>query len=325
MSPKRRKPPPKRKLAFLATLQIGTITVGKAVESRPPSEPPNSVLLAELPFEAPAPGVIVRANINSLGGGSDLPTFSANDFDFGVGASPQGRPALWYKVAERDLEQHNVADWQFIWVKMNNYVQTIGLLTIGNLWIGNKLWSGDGSVVWERPQGVQMVPEKEYSIEDLSVADMLGGPQFVAALINFHWHVLNTFPRAMIYYETGCYLLRNSFPGHDFSADALLNFFKIGELVAAVMYQKNPKLYDIQAASRELKVECVTDADIANFYKVRGRDAAHDWLSAQHVNREDAVDCKNWSHVMLIHHWMKQGYDIVGLTPTNPRFPKRNP
>jgi hypothetical protein len=203
---------------------------------------------------------------------------------------------------------------------MNNFAQVIGVLTISNLWIGNKIWTEKDRVVFERPQGVPLVPEKEYAPEDFSAAELMDGATLGAATVNLQWHILQSFPRALIYFETGSYLLRNSFPGHDFSADALLNFFKIGELVTAAMYSTNPKLDDIQRASRELSITGVTDEEIATFYKIRGRDAAHDWLSAEQVKREDAVDCKNWAHMMMIYHWREKGYDIVALSLDEPRL-----
>jgi hypothetical protein len=94
----------------------------------------------------------------------------------------------------------------------------------------------------------------------------------------------------------------------------LLNFFKIAELVTAAMYQKNPSLRDIQRASSELGLEeSYPDAEIREFYKVRSRDAAHDWLSAQPVDRSAALDCKNWSDAMLQVHWLKKGRKVVRL------------
>ena len=276
--------------------------------------PPNSVLLSEMPFDPPKPGMVVWAAINSLPP-RDIPGFNLSDFGFGIGFNEKGTPGLWYRVDEGDIERADASDWQFLWIKMGNIVQTMSILTIGNQWIGNRLWS-EGKVAWERPQGVPLVPNKEYSNEFLP---SIPGVPFGVALVNLRHHIAMNFPRAWLYHEIGCYLLRSSFPGHDFSADALLNFFKVGELITAVMYHVKPSLKHIQGASQELGINDFSSGDIKTFYKVRGRDVAHDWRTAQTVDRADAVDCKMWSELMIINHWQEKGYDVVGLTPNSPR------
>ena len=283
--------------------------------TRKPQTPPNSVELADLPFDPPKPGMVVWAQINSLDD-SQLPGFSLADYDFGVGFNSENKPGLWYRVKAGDLERGDASDWQFIWVKIGKLVETMSILTIGNLWIGNRLWS-DRKMVWERPRGVPLVPEKEYTTKEVELH--IPGVPFGVGVVNLQFHIAINFPRAWIYHETGCYLLRSSFPGHDFSADSLLNFYKIGEMITAKLYTVKPSLKDVQTASHELGITQITSQDIKNFYKVRSRDAAHDWLTAEHVQREDAVDCKMWAELMIISHWQQKGFDVVCLTPDDPR------
>jgi hypothetical protein len=285
--------------------------------------PPNSVRLEDLPFEPPKAGMVVWAAIYNLGGAGDvLPEFSLPAYRFGVGSNTDGRRGLWYQVDKDDLKAGDASDWAFIWIKMSYQVETLAILTLGNLWIGNRLWS-DSKVVWDRPRGVPLVPEKEYSSEPVSIRETFGDVELGVVAVNLHYHIATNFPRAWAYHNVGCYLLRTSFPGHEYHADALLNFFKIGEMLAALMYSVNPELKHIQQATRELGLsDHFTDDDVKNFYRVRSRDAAHDWLTAENVEREDAVDCKMWAEDMLIHHMIRKGTTVLQVQrPGGPRIP----
>lgn len=286
--------------------------------------PPNSVLLADLPFEPPKAGMIVWVEIYNLGGSADvLPEFSLPDYHFGVGSNTDGRRGLWYQVDGGDLEAGDASDWAFIWMKMSYQVQTMAILTFSNLWIGDKLWS-ENELVWERPRGVTLVPEKEYSSEPVNIRELFGDVEMGVVAVNLQYHIAMNFPRAWAYHNVGCYLLRTSFPGHEYHADALLNFYKIGEMIAAQMYEVNPELRHIQQATRDLGLsDHFTDDDVANFYRVRSRDAAHDWLKAETVKREDAVDCKMWAEDALIHHMIEKGKTVLQVQrPGRPPIPE---
>ena len=311
----------------------GTVTSkkAKADDSKKPSGakkfpglPPNSVLLADLPFEPPKAEMVVWVAIYNLGGATDvLPEFSLPDYGFGVGSNTAGSRGLWYRVGEGDLIEGDASDWAYIWMKMSYQVETLAILTFSNLWIGNRLWS-DSKVVWDRPRGVPLVPEKEYSSEPVSIRETFGDVEVGVVGVNLQYHIAMNFPRAWAYHNVGCYLLRTSFPGHEYHADSLLNFFKIGEMVAARMYNVNPKLNHIKQATRELGLSGhFTDDDVKNFYRVRSRDAAHDWLTAENVEREDAVDCKMWAESMLINHMIAKGKTVLQVQrPGRPRIPE---
>jgi hypothetical protein len=165
---------------------------------------------------------------------------------------------------------------------------------------------------------VDPVPEKESAPAE-SVYDATHTITLVAELGH---HIATNFHQAWLYHRTGCYLLRNSVPGEAFHAEALLNFFKIGELITAKMYLKNPKLRDILAASDELDVtKHFSHQDVRSFYRVRCQDAAHDWLNARPVTREMTIDCKMWSEEMLVKHALLKGVRVVGgvaAIPSNP-------
>ncbi len=253
----------------------------KSRRKMPPGVPPNSIYLEDLPYDPPKAGMVVWTAIYNLGGAEDvLLQFNVNDYHFGVGQNTEGRCGLWYQLTDGDLVVGDVSDWSLVWMKMSFLVEAMSILTCSNLWIGDTLWC-DNKVAWQRPKGVGLVPEKEYSIEPIAIQELFGDMEVGVATVNLHYHIAINFPRAWGHHHTGCYLLRTSFPGVDYHSDALLNFFKIGEMITARMYAINPQLRDIQRASKELGLDRhFSDDDIANFYRIRSRDAAHDWLQA---------------------------------------------
>jgi hypothetical protein len=76
------------------------------------------------------------------------------------------------------------------------------------------------------------------------------------------------------------------------------------KLVTASNLNARPKLKDIITVSQDLG-SGYSPSKIAEFYKVRSRDAAHDHHQAQNISRELAADCKLWSEELVIN---------VGLT-----------
>ena len=106
-------------------------------------------------------------------------------------------------------------------------------------------------------------------------------------------------------------VLRTPLVGYHLDAEALLNFFKIGELITANRTKKKPDLDSIAAISRELGVASFEKADIRKFWRVRSKDVAHDYQRAQTVDRELAVDCKLCSELLIVQDWMDRGVAVV--------------
>jgi hypothetical protein len=254
--------------------------------------------------------MVVWAAIHSIV--QELEPFNVPDMGLGVALSDQGYPGLWYQLKESDLGRHDPSDWVFIWIKMNSFVRTLSIVDFSNLWLDDRLWH-QGKLAWQRPKAVPLITDKEG--DPANPEKVFTGSQLAHSTVNLSYHIATNFPRVWLYHETGCYLLRTSFPGYEFNGDILLNFFKIGELVTASMYAVKPKLKDIQRASAELGIAPFTGEEIREFYRVRSRDAAHDWLKAEPVARGLALDCKMWSELMVIHHWHHRGKEVAILLP----------
>jgi hypothetical protein len=254
--------------------------------------------------------MLVWAGIHSIV--HELQPFDVEDMGFGVGLNAKGQPGLWYRVEQGDLAAHDPSDWAFVWIKMNSFVRTLSIVCLRNLWLDDRIWH-EGNLVWERPKGVPLIEDKEGAPGKPEV--VLTAAYLAHGVVNLSYHIATNFPRVWLYHETGCYLLRTSFPGYEFNGDTLLNFFKIGELVTAAMYRVKPKLADIQQASHELGITHFSPEEIKEFYKVRSRDAAHDWLTAKRVDRSLAVDCKMWSEIMVLYHWRHRGEEVAIVRP----------
>lgn len=262
----------------------------------------KQINMADPSIEPPKAGMVVWGAIHSVVDGQ-VPEFNLDEF--GLGVNDKGNPGLWYRVAERDLKNKNPWDWAFIWTKMNSFVDTLSLMNFGNSWLGDQLWC-ENKLVWERPKGIPLIPDLEG--DPSKPEPVLDGAQVGATILSLMYHIATQMPTVWIHHQIGCYLLRNSFPGHEFDAESLLNFFKIGEVVTAKMYSVKPKLADIQRASEELGLQKYYSAeDIRRFYKVRSRDAAHDWLNVERVKRADAVHSKLWSELMVQKNLLQKG------------------
>ena len=103
-----------------------------------------------------------------------------------------------------------------------------------------------------------------------------------------------------IYYTTGLFLLRSSFPTEYLYADVLLNFYKIAELITYKRTNKKPKLDVILKDSKSLNLISVDETDIKNFWKIRSSDSAHDYNKVRGVSRKQAVECKMWVDELIV-------------------------
>ncbi len=62
---------------------------------------------------------------------------------------------------------------------------------------------------------------------------------------------------------------------------------------------------------------------IREFYKVRSRDAAHDYGQAENISRTMATDCKLWAEELVIKDWKDRGAELLKRSD-GPRFPLRD-
>ena len=63
---------------------------------------------------------------------------------------------------------------------------------------------------------------------------------------------------------------------------------------------KNPGLRVILAEARRLDIKALDEEEIKKYYRVRGRDVAHDWGKTEPVGREDVINCKHLAEEFII-------------------------
>jgi hypothetical protein len=248
--------------------------------------------------------MVVRVAINGIS--NKFRPFVIDDFDVGILLEHSGEPFLWYRIGETDPK-----DWLFIYVKMRSFLTSLSIATFGHCWPGERIFC-DNEVLWTRPKVLPIVVDKEGDPgqpREVSTAEAV-------RLMELEAHIATHYPEVWFYEETGLYLLRNSYPPWQFYSEVLLNFFKIGELVTATRYKPRPGVRDILRASKDLGVIGCSDAEIRQFYKVRSRDAAHDWGRSRPVSREQAVECKLWAEQMVYLDWWKHGSKVMKSQPT---------
>jgi hypothetical protein len=260
--------------------------------------------VSQKPPVAPRTGMVVRVAINTLS--DKFKPFAIAGFDVGIVLEDGGQPFLRYRTRETDPK-----DWLFIYVKLRSFLTSLSIATFGHVWPDDRIYWED-EVVWTRPKVLAIVVDKEGDP---------GQPQHVTTseavrLIELEAHIATQYPEVWFYEEIGLYLLRNSDPPWQFYAEVLLNFFKIGELVTATRYKAKPGLRDVLRASKDLGVIGYSNEEIREFYKVRSRDAAHDWGESQPVSREQAVECKLWAEQMVYLDWWKHGTRVIRSRPT---------
>jgi len=252
----------------------------------------------------PREGLVLRSPINSIG--DKLLPFDVPELGIGVVLNDSGWPFLSYTVNEKDDKA-----WSFLHAKLSSCVTALSIATSGHFWLDDRIFDEQGRILWERPKAVRLIVDKEGDPEAPDEVDT----DLATAMFDLLYHINTHYPSVLLYHDVGRYLLRTSYPGHEFNADILLNFFKIGEVVTASLLQVKPKLADIQRASRELGIKHFSDTEIKRFYTVRSRDAAHDWLQTKPIPRELAVDCKMWSEAMIFKDWMHRGVPVVKRGP----------
>ena len=95
-------------------------------------------------------------------------------------------------------------------------------------------------------------------------------------------------------------ILANVYP------EALLNFFKIIELVTYKRTFKNANLNTILLEARRLEIKSLDEKEIRKIYRIRSSDAAHDWGRTEPVSREEVINCKHCAEEFVISDRLKR-------------------
>ena len=162
--------------------------------------------------------------------------------------------------------------------------------------------------IWESSKNIPLVVDKEISKsgpETLSVQAFNSGEQLMG-WISF------SYPRVIIYHSMGLFLLRSTSSEYVY-ADAILNFYKIVEIIVHSRTMNKPTLKVILRESRHLKIAVLDKKEIKEFYKIRSRDVAHDWGKVETVGRKEAVECKMWAEEFIIRD-MVERKKLVNVT-----------
>ncbi len=184
----------------------------------------------------------------------------------------------------------------------------LSVATLGHFWVGDVLMNDKLETIWESSKNIPLVIDREiaesgpgtFRVQDLNSGEQLMG------WISF------SYPRVFIYHSIGLFLLRSTSSEYVY-ADAMLNFYKIAEIIVHSRTMNKPTLKVILSESRHLKIAVLDEQEIREFYKIRSRDAAHDWGKVEPVGRKEAVECKMWAEEFIIRD-MAERKKLVNLT-----------
>lgn len=171
----------------------------------------------------------------------------------------------------------------------------LSVATLGHFWVSDVLMNDKLETIWESSKNIPLVIDKEIlksGPATLSVKDYNSGEQLMA------WISLS-YPRVILYHSMGLFLLRLISSEYVY-ADAILNFYKIVEIIVHSRTMNKPTLNAILRESRHLKIAALDEKEIREFYKIRSRDAAHDWGKVETVGRKEAVECKMWAEEFIV-------------------------
>jgi len=203
----------------------------------------------------------------------------------------KGKDYLRTEVSEYDLNRPT----QDILLKFKLFCAGLSVATVGHFWVEDKLLDSNLRVILGEQTALVLLKGKELpdsGPSDLRVEQFGWGKQLVG------W-ISSQYPHVFMYYSLGLFLLRvpsleNVYP------EALLNFFKIVEIVTYTRSKKNAQLNVILSEAKSLDIKALNKTEIKKYYKVRGRDAAHDWGKTEPVEREDVINCKHVADEFII-------------------------
>lgn len=205
--------------------------------------------------------------------------------------------------------------WKILYVKMETFIIGLSIGIFSHCWMSDYLYDEDGNEVWRKPDAIRMVVDKEGD----PLANDPTPSHMATTMIDISFHISRFYPRVFVYHYLGLLLMRTPLVGFNLNGEILLNFFKIAELVSASRKKAKPTLKNITAVTQDLDGR-YNASEIREFYKVRSRDAAHDYQQSQNIERELAIDCKLWSELLIVMDWMDRGEELIKRSP-EPRFP----
>lgn len=195
------------------------------------------------------------------------------------------------KITEEDLGR----PYGKILLKFKICCTGLSVATLGHFWVQDILMNEKLETLWESSKAIYLVKDREIDGRgpiNLKVENFNSGEQLMA------WISMN-YSRVILYHSVGLFLLRST-SIEDIYPEALLNFFKIVEIVTYKRAMKKPKLNVILKESKDLKIVVLEDEEIKKFYEIRCRDAAHDWGEVKPVSRKEVVECKMWAEELIV-------------------------
>ncbi|MFC1907341.1 hypothetical protein ACFLW8_04580 [Chloroflexota bacterium] len=194
------------------------------------------------------------------------------------------------KITQEDLEELGrvLSKFQF-------FCTGLSVVTIGHFWVDEILMNENLEVIWGEKQALSLLTGIEISDtgpESLRLEEFNWGKQMVG------W-IAFEYSSVFLYYDMGLFLLRVPRYGNVYP-EALLNFFKIIELVTYKRTMKKAQLKVILSEAKRLGIRTLDEKEIKKYYRIRGRDVAHDWGKTEPVSREDVINCKHFAEEYII-------------------------
>jgi len=194
------------------------------------------------------------------------------------------------KINQEDLEKPGR-----VVSKFRMFCTGLSVVTIGHFWVDDILLNENLEVIWGEKKAISLLKGIEISDtgpESLRLEQFKWGKQMVG------W-IASEYSRVFLYYEMGLFLLRVPIYGNVYP-EALLNFFKIIELVTYKSTMKKAQLKVILSEAKRLGIGALDEKEIKKYYRIRGRDVAHDWGKTEPVSREDVINCKHFAEEYII-------------------------
>lgn len=253
----------------------------------------------------PVPGKLYRSVINVIGAklpNVNVPSLGYRIDNFAIDENDdRERPVLGIEARGED------DTWENLYLRMEINATGLSIGTFTHCWASEYIYDEDGQEVWRKPGTIRMIVEKEG--DPLIEEDTL--PHTTLLFIDISVHIARFYSRAFPYHHIGLLLLRTPLVGFELNAEILLDFVKIGELVTASRTNAKPTLRRICKVTEDLVSDSFSSEHIEEFYIVRSRDAAHDFLKSQNIERRLAVDCKLWAELLVVRDWQDRGEAIV--------------
>jgi len=221
----------------------------------------------------------------------------------------RGKNYLRTEVTKEDVGR----PYRDILLKFKMFCTGLSVATVGHFWVEDILMDESLKVIWGEKKAILLLKGKELlnsGPDPLRVEQFRWGKQLIG------WIALE-YPRVFLYHSMGLYLLRVPTYG-DVYPDALLNFFKIVEIVTYKRTMKKAQLKVILAEARNLDIKVLDEREIKKYYEIRGRDVAHDWGKSKPIDREDVINCKHLAEEFIIsdrHKRIKKVESGMGVKP----------